>query len=95
MARLRKLEGGRSECPTLSPLIQVVHEAARFYTPIGMVTRAAVAPYRVPGTVLILRPGDEVHIPSFAVHRSPEHYDTPGEFNPEHFRGVERLILDT
>ncbi len=62
---------------------QVIKEAMRLYPPAAVMSRRAAAPTRI-GDVE-LRPGDEVVIATYVMHRSRALWDRPDAFDPSRF----------
>ncbi|KAK4879825.1 hypothetical protein RN001_007971 [Aquatica leii] len=64
---------------------QVIDETLRKYPPLTFLTRQCVKDYAIPNTDIILERGTMVMLPVFGLHRDPEYYENPEEFNPERF----------
>lgn len=84
---LDRVLGDRDPCfedlPRLQYTGQVLDEVMRLYPPAWIVERQAlgedeVGPYRIPARCL-------VSIPTFTVHRHPDHWTDPERFDPERF----------
>lgn len=50
-----------------------------------ILTRVCVKDYKLKDTDLVVEKGTRVVIPLFSIHRDPEHYPDPDEFDPERF----------
>ncbi|HEX5788448.1 MAG TPA: cytochrome P450 [Woeseiaceae bacterium] len=66
---------------------QVLEETLRLYPPVWLFTRRAVADdtladYDVP-------PGTDIYLSPYILHRTPEFWPAPGEFDPARFAGEE------
>ncbi|CAG2112052.1 unnamed protein product, partial [Medioppia subpectinata] len=72
---------------TLPYLDAVLSESMRIHASPYRLQRYATADYRLPGTDLTIRAGQEVHIPIYAIHHLDEHYPEPQRFDPERFMG--------
>ena len=66
-------------------LEQCILETLRMYTPVGIILRACVKDYVVPGTGIEVKKNDLVGVPAAGIHRDPDIYPNPTEFNPENF----------
>ena len=66
-------------------LDQVINETLRLHNVAGLLTRSVEKDYKIPNSDLVLQKGHDVWINSVAVHKNPDHYETPETFNPEHF----------
>ena len=64
-------------------LSQVIKETLRLYPPAGLVAREALGPDSVAGHNI--KPGAQVIIPIYAVHRHDRLWDYPNEFDPDRF----------
>ena len=62
-------------------LDKVLLETYRLYPPTHAIGRTVVQPCSVGG--VRLAPGDEIIIPTWAIHRSARHYEDPTAFRPE------------
>jgi cytochrome P450 len=62
-------------------LDQVAREALRLYPPAYRISRTTVTRCEIGG--LEARPGVEIMIPQWAVHRSARHFEAPDAFRPE------------
>lgn len=60
-------------------------EVLRMYPPAANLIRRTTKTYTVPGTNVTLPKDTLVIIPSYAIHRNPEHYPDPDCFNPNRF----------
>ncbi|KAB0796013.1 hypothetical protein PPYR_10074 [Photinus pyralis] len=71
-------------------LDMVVSEILRLWPPAVMLVRQCVKAFKInpvfphekPYTI---QPGDEIIIPSYAIHRNPQYYAKPEQFDPERF----------
>ena len=70
--------------PTLltSPFIV---ETLRKYPPIESLSRVPMRDYTVPGTKHVIPKDTFIQIPVYALHRDPEFYPEPDQFNPDRF----------
>ena len=70
---------------SLPYLDAVIHEALRRH-PIGALNvRTCTKEYKIPGSNLVIREGEQVWVNSFGIYMDPEVYPNPTEFNPENF----------
>ncbi len=69
------------DLPQLPYLGQVVKEVLRLYPSLYNIGRVAKEPYTIEGHTV--RPGQNVIMCQWAVHRSSRHYDEPDAFMPE------------
>ncbi|XP_030761383.1 cytochrome P450 6A1-like isoform X3 [Sitophilus oryzae] len=66
-------------------LDKVVNETLRKFPPGAVIPRRCTKTYKVPGTEVVIEKGTRVIIPVWGLHRDPEFYPNPEEFNPENF----------
>ncbi|XP_069676200.1 cytochrome P450 9e2-like [Periplaneta americana] len=67
-------------------LDMVVSETLRLYSPAAAVDRLCVRKYTLKTDPPIeLKPGDNLFIPIFGLHRDPKYYPDPERFDPERF----------
>jgi len=64
---------------------QVFHEVLRLWQPLALTQRACTQDYKIPGTDIHLKPGEELFINIIGFHRDPNHFPNPDEFNPDNF----------
>jgi len=64
---------------------QVFHEVLRLWQPLALNQRACTQDYKIPGTDLTLKAGEEIFINVIGFHRDPKHFPNPDEFNPDNF----------
>lgn len=55
------------------------------HSPVGMFSRLCVKTYKIPGSSLVLQPGDNLIIPIYAIHNDEKNYPVPSKFDPERF----------
>jgi cytochrome P450 len=80
----RVLEGRAptaEDLPRLPYLAHVVRETLRLYPSLYNMGRVATVPYTIEGHTV--RPGENVIMPQWSVHRSHRYYDDPHAFLPE------------
>uniref|UniRef100_A0A1B6MN44 Cytochrome P450 n=1 Tax=Graphocephala atropunctata TaxID=36148 RepID=A0A1B6MN44_9HEMI len=65
----------------------VIQETNRKYALGGFLRRVSNAPYRIPGTDIVLEEGTKVTIPLLAIHNDPANFPEPDKFIPERFEG--------
>ncbi|KAG8250597.1 hypothetical protein J6590_011811 [Homalodisca vitripennis] len=68
-------------------LDQIIQESQRMYPIIPMLSRVCVRSYKVPDSDLIIEKGTVILIPIVGLHKDPQHYPEPSQFNPERFKG--------
>jgi cytochrome P450 family 6 len=66
-------------------LDMVINESLRKYPPIPSQARKCTKEYEIPGTKLVIPKGTVLEIPTFSIHRDPEHWPEPDKFEPERF----------
>ncbi|XP_065366571.1 cytochrome P450 6a9-like [Calliphora vicina] len=67
-------------------LNQIISETLRLYTVLPMISRTALSDYVVPGHKdYIIKKGMNISIPACSIHRDPDYYAKPDDFNPDHF----------
>ncbi|CAG9764093.1 unnamed protein product [Ceutorhynchus assimilis] len=66
-------------------LDRILKETLRKYPVLAVYPRACSKDYKIPGTDVVLKKGTKVHIPAIGIHRDPEYYPNPEEFDPERF----------
>ncbi len=86
-AELDEVLGGRpptiDDLPQLRYTLQVIQESMRLYPPIYLFSRSAteddeIGGYHIPA-------GSTVSMSPYAMHRHPDYWDDPEQFNPERF----------
>ncbi|XP_071534286.1 cytochrome P450 3A31-like [Panulirus ornatus] len=60
-------------------------ETLRLYPVIPQVERACTKTYRIPGTDLVLSPGNIVIVPVWSLHHDPRYWPEPEQFRPDRF----------
>uniref|UniRef100_A0A182MMT4 Cytochrome P450 n=1 Tax=Anopheles culicifacies TaxID=139723 RepID=A0A182MMT4_9DIPT len=66
-------------------LDNVINETLRKYPPIESLTRVPTRDYTIPGTKHVIPKDTLITIPVYALHRDPEFYPDPNQFNPDRF----------
>jgi len=66
-------------------LEQCILETLRMSTPLGLLIRGCVKDYVVPGTNIQVKVNDLVGIPVSGIHKDPDIYPNPTQFNPDNF----------
>ena len=74
------------DLPSLPLVRQVLEEAMRLYPPVGLLARTVVAQDELCGR--IMRPGDILFLPIWALHRHELLWDRPAEFLPARFEAA-------
>ncbi|KAJ8913650.1 hypothetical protein NQ315_007367 [Exocentrus adspersus] len=64
---------------------QVIDETLRKYPPVAVITREAVADYKVPGDDTVVEKGTLVFLPVIGVHYDEDYYENPEAFDPDRF----------
>ncbi|CAK1552776.1 unnamed protein product [Leptosia nina] len=62
-----------------------VSEGLRMHPSVSTLDRYALEDYKIPGTDLVIEKGTPVYISLFGVHRDPQFFERPNEFDPERF----------
>ncbi|CAG2111481.1 unnamed protein product, partial [Medioppia subpectinata] len=78
---------------TLPFLDAVLSESMRLHASPLRLRRYAAADYRLPGTNVTVRAGQEIQIPTYAMHHMDEYYPEPNRFLPERFMPENRSKL--
>lgn len=60
-------------------------ESLRKYPPVTNITRVCNKDYRVEGTDYIIKKGQMVFIPAFAIQNDPDIYPNPNVYDPDRF----------
>uniref|UniRef100_A0A2Y9D1N5 Cytochrome P450 n=1 Tax=Anopheles dirus TaxID=7168 RepID=A0A2Y9D1N5_9DIPT len=76
-------------------LEQCISETLRKHPPVAILERNADKDYRLPGSGLLLRRGQKIMIPIYAMHRDPQHFPEPDEYRPERFAPEEVAQRDS
>ncbi len=63
---------------------RVINESMRLFPPTWLFVRVAVADDTLPGGARI-RTGDKIYLSPYTMHRHPDWYARPDQFDPEHF----------
>jgi len=72
-----------SQIMRLTYMRQVIDESLRLYPPAWMIGREALGPDEING--LKLEEGDSVSVFIYGLHRNPEYWNNPDQFDPERF----------
>ncbi|KAK4873069.1 hypothetical protein RN001_015098 [Aquatica leii] len=64
---------------------QVVYETLRLYPPVAALLRECSKDYIIPNTDVRIEKGCSVVVPTLGIHRDPDIYPNPDEFDPERF----------
>ncbi|XP_017149864.1 probable cytochrome P450 6u1 [Drosophila miranda] len=64
---------------------QVLNETLRLHTPYPFLLRRATKEFELPGSVFVIARGNNVLIPTAAIHRDPAIYEEPLRFDPDRF----------
>ncbi|KAJ8913651.1 hypothetical protein NQ315_007368 [Exocentrus adspersus] len=64
---------------------RVIDETLRKHSPVALLSRKAVADYKVPGEDLVIEKGTGVFIPVTGLHYDEDYYEQPELFNPDRF----------
>ncbi|XP_016940339.3 probable cytochrome P450 6u1 [Drosophila suzukii] len=70
---------------------QVLNETLRLHTPHPFLLRRATKEFELPGSVFVIARGNNVLIPTAAIHRDPEIYPEPERFDPDRFEEEAKL----
>ncbi|XP_063856584.1 cytochrome P450 3A11-like [Scylla paramamosain] len=62
-----------------------LQESLRLYPPATMIERLCTKSYRLPGTDLIMKPGNLVQFPTWSIHHDPNNWPDPEAFIPDRF----------
>ncbi len=72
-----------AEVATLQFTQQVLEETLRLYPPVWLYSRTAIADDTIGG--YNIPAGTNIFFAPYFIHRHPQHWDKPEEFNPDHF----------
>ncbi len=67
-------------------LDMVLNETLRMYPAAGnAIFRECIQDYKLPGTNIIIKKGQEINVPTYGIHMDPTYYPDPEMFDPERF----------
>ncbi len=72
------------DIPKLKYTKQIINETLRLYPPVWLFTRKALGEDNLGGYTV--SPGTDIYMLPYLTHRKQEYWDTPNQFNPDHFR---------
>ena len=70
---------------SMTYLDQIISETLRFHNPIAILNRSPSKDYQIPGHDMVIPKDQMVWINAIGIHFNPKYYETPDEFNPDHF----------
>ncbi|XP_057322620.1 cytochrome P450 9e2-like [Microplitis mediator] len=78
----------------------VVNETLRLYPIAGFMDRLCTKSFELPPTLpgskpLLVKPGDNLWVPVWSIHRDPQYFPDPDNFTPERFIGEAKDSLNT
>ena len=85
---VEKADGADLDYTTLQNmpyLDAVLHETLRMHSPAPLNLRACTKDYKIPGTKISLKAGDDIMIPACGIHMNEKLYPNPTQFNPDNF----------
>ena len=91
-ARLAGRPAGPDDIAAMPYVEQVLDEAMRLYPPVGLLARNIVKEDELCGR--LMRPGDILFLPIWALHRHELWWERPNEFDPERFSAKARAGRD-
>ncbi|KAL3280009.1 hypothetical protein HHI36_017517 [Cryptolaemus montrouzieri] len=74
-------------------LDMIVQETMRKYPPAPVFLRKCTESYKIPDTDIVLEKGLSVLIPAYGMHKDPEYFPNPDEFDPERFNEENRAKI--
>lgn len=74
---------GAKEVGELAVTERILKEAMRLYSPVSVIARTPRVPMSLFG--YNIKPGDQLIIPLYALHRHEQHWDAPARFDPDRF----------
>lgn len=80
--------GGECSYQALSDMTyleNVLSEALRKHPPIARVDRTCTKQYTIPGTDVVINPGESVSVPIMGLHYDSDYFPEPEKFDPERF----------
>lgn len=66
-------------------LDMVVNETLRKYPPAFIITRNSTKEFKIPGMEMTIPAHTDINISVLSIHRDPDYYPNPDEFDPERF----------
>ncbi len=81
---VREEVAGSAETAQAPLLERVLNESMRLFPPTWLFVRVAVAEDTLPSGARV-RPGDKIYLSPYTMHRHPDWYARPDQFDPEHF----------
>ncbi|XP_033230250.1 cytochrome P450 9e2-like [Belonocnema kinseyi] len=93
-------EPSYNEINEMPYLEAVIKEGLRLYPPGGFVDRVCTGKFELPPVSpgknpVCIEPGMPIWIPIFALHRDPNYYKNPEEFDPERFLGDNKINMNS
>lgn len=71
-------------------------ETLRKWPPVAAIDRECIKPYKISdeiGRTHVINKGDAIMIPVFGLHRDPELFPNPDNFNPERFSEANKNLI--
>ncbi|KXJ70068.1 hypothetical protein RP20_CCG024945 [Aedes albopictus] len=86
---LAQHEGALTYCSLASMkyVEQCLEETVRKYPPVAILNRECTKTYRIPETDVTIEKGTPIVVPLMGMHRDPEYFPQPNDFQPERFEG--------
>ena len=83
-----------TELQNLPYLDAVIHETLRKYPGAAALERTCTKDYKIPGSNVVIRKGERVHINRIGISYDPKHFPDPERFDPENFSKENRALRD-